>query len=158
MKRPGGPNVSYSTRPALHRVASVGDSFTFALEVPFEESWPARLEQQLGSQVQVLNFGVDGYGVDQAYLRYSRDVRPWHPDPVLLGFIAHDLYRSIAVCSFVSFPEWGFPFAKPRLIVDERTLHLLNVLILSPQEILSRHAITHLPFIEYDRGYHPDEW
>jgi hypothetical protein len=60
---------------------------------------------QLGPQVQVLHFGVDGYGVDQAYLRYQRDVRPWHPDLVILGFINHDLHRSLAVYSFVSFPS-----------------------------------------------------
>jgi nucleoside-diphosphate-sugar epimerase len=27
----------------------------------------------------VLNFGVDGYSTDQAYLRYQRNVLPWRP-------------------------------------------------------------------------------
>ena len=92
--RSNGPNVSYAARRPRYRVATVGDSFTFALEVPFEASWPYRLEQQFGHQTQILNFGVNAYGVDQAYLRYSRDVRPWHPDLVVLAFIQHDLYRS----------------------------------------------------------------
>ena len=156
--RSGGPNVSYAARQPQYRVATVGDSFTFGLEVPFEVSWPNRLEQQLGSQTQVLNFGVNAYGVDQAYLRYSRDVRPWHPDLVVLAFIQHDLYRSMVVYQFVSFPEWGFPFAKPRLVVAERTVRPLNVPVPSPQELLSIHAVTALPFIEYDPGYDPMEW
>ena len=155
--RSAGPNVSYATRSVMHRVATVGDSFTFGLEVRFEDSWAARLEQLLGSQVQVLNFGVDGYGVDQAYLRYSRDVRQWHPELVLLGFIRHDLYRSLVVYSFVAFPE-GFPFAKPRFVVDAGMLRLLNVPLPSPQEILSRRTIADLPFVEFDPGYDPGEW
>jgi hypothetical protein len=155
--RSGGPNVSYAAGPAVHRVATVGDSFTFGLEVPFEASWPNRLEQLLGPQTQILNFGVDAYGVDQAYLRYSRDVRPWHPDLVVLGFIQHDLHRSLVVYHFVSFRE-GFPFAKPRLVVAERTVRPMNVPLPSPEEILSTHAITDLPFIEYDPGYDPIEW
>jgi len=49
----------------------VGDSFTFGQEVTYEESWGYLLEKALGSEFQVLNFGVAMYGVDQAYLRYE---------------------------------------------------------------------------------------
>jgi hypothetical protein len=153
------PNIRYADRQPQHRIATVGDSFTFALDVPFEASWPNRLEQQLGSTVQVLNFGVAAYGVDQAYLRYLRDVRPWHPDVVVLGFIQPDLFRSLGVYSFVSHPQWAFPFAKPRLIVDAAgTVRSLNVPVPSPQEIFSVNAITDLQFIEYDPGFEPMEW
>ena len=152
-------NIRYADRQPQHRIATVGDSFTFALDVPFEASWPNRLEQQLGSTVQVLNFGVAAYGVDQAYLRYLRDVRPWHPDVVVLGFIQPDLFRSLGVYSFVGHHQWGFPFAKPRLIVDAAgTVRSLNVPVPSPQEIFSVNAITDLQFIEYDPGFEPMEW
>ncbi len=151
-------NVRYAVRQPQYRIASVGDSFTFADEVPFEASWPNRLEHQLGSKIQVLNFGVSAYGIDQAYLRYLRDVRPWHPNLVVLGFIEHDLYRSLRVYNFVSRPEWAWPFAKPRLIVDAGALRPLNVPVPSPQEILSAHAITDLPFLKYDPGFEPMEW
>ena len=110
------PGLALADRQARHRVALVGDSFTFGLEVSFEQTWGARLERALGADVQVLNFGVDGYGVDQAYLRYARDVRPWRPQVVILGLITHDLYRTMAVYSFVSFPGWPFPL----LVGDER--------------------------------------
>jgi hypothetical protein len=108
--------------------------------------------------VQVLNFGVDGYGVDQAYLRYARDVRPYRPDVVVLGLITHDLFRSMAVYSFVSFPGWPFPFAKPRFVLDGDRLALLNVPLPSPQVILAARSIEALPFIEYDRGYRAEDW
>ena len=55
-------NVRYAVRQPQYRIATVGDSFTFGDEVSFEASWPNRLEQQLGSKTQVLNFGVTGYG------------------------------------------------------------------------------------------------
>jgi hypothetical protein len=155
--RSAAPNIRYADRQPRYRIATVGDSFTFALDVPFEASWPNRLEQQLGSTIQVLNFGVAAYGVDQAYLRYLRDVRPWHPDVVVLGFILPDLFRSLGVYSFVGHHHWAFPFAKPRLIVDAAgTLRPLNVPVPSPQEIFSVDAITDLPFIEYDPDF--DRW
>ena len=106
----------------------------------------------------MLNFGVSAYGIDQAYLRYLRDVRPWHPDLVVLGFIVPDLYRSLVVYTFVGNPDWTSPFAKPRLVVDAGTVRPVNVPVLNPQEILSAHAITDLPFLEYDSGFEPTEW
>jgi hypothetical protein len=157
--RSAAPNTRYADRQPLYRIATVGDSFTFAEEVPFEASWPNRLEQQLRSNVQVLNFGVSAYGIDQAYLRYLRDVRAWHPDLVVLGLIQADLFRSLAVYNFLSKPEWTWPFAKPRLVADANgTVRPLNVPVPSSQEILSISAITDLPFIEYDPGFEPTEW
>jgi hypothetical protein len=151
-------NVHYAVRQPQYRIATVGDSFTFADEVSFEASWPHRLEQQLRLNIQVLNFGVTGYGIDQAHLRYLRDVRPWHPNLVVLGFIEHDLYRSLRIYHFVSRPQWHWPFAKPRLVIDAGTLRPVNVPILSAQKILSARAITELPFLEYDPGFEPAEW
>jgi hypothetical protein len=83
--------IAYAGHPTLHEIAIVGDSYTFGLEVPFEDSWGSQLERALGTGYQTLNFGTDGYGVDQAYLRYGRDVRPWHPAVTIFGFIQHDL-------------------------------------------------------------------
>ena len=77
---------------------------------------------------------------------------------VILGLITHDLYRSMAVYSFVSFPGWPFPFAKPRFVVEGGRLSLLNVPLPSPQAILAARSIAELPFIEYDRGYRAEDW
>jgi len=150
-------DVTYATHPAPNRIAIVGDSFTFGLEGPFEDSWGYQLERSLGPQYAVLNFGVDGYGVDQAYLRYYRDARPFHPAITILGFIEHDLVRTMAVYTFISF-EWNFPFSKPRFVFEGGKLELLNTPLISPSQILSRQSVTELPYIEYDPGYHPIEW
>lgn len=156
--RSPSPGVAFRERAASRRIALVGDSFTFGLEVSYADSWGHQLERALGPDVQVLNFGVDGYGVDQAYLRYARDVRPWHPDVVILGLINHDLFRSLVVYTFVSFPGWPFPFAKPRFVADGDGLTLLNVPLPSPQAIVAAPSIRELPFIEYDPGYRAEDW
>jgi hypothetical protein len=156
--RSPSPGVALRERTARRRIALVGDSFTFGLEVGYADSWGHQLERALGPDVQVLNFGVDGYGVDQAYLRYARDVPPWRPDVVILGLINHDLFRSLAVYSFVSFPGWPFPFAKPRFVADGDRLALLNVPLPSPRSILAAPSIRELPFIEYDPGYRAEDW
>jgi hypothetical protein len=150
--------VSYASRPASPRIAIVGDSFTFGLEVPFETSWGAVLERSLGENATVLNLGVDGYGVDQAVLRYERDARSWRPAVSILGFIEHDLLRSTSVYSFVTFPEWGFPFSKPHFVVKNGTLTLLTQRLQKPTQILDTESIADLPFITDDPGYDPEEW
>jgi hypothetical protein len=156
--RSAEPGAVLADRPARQRVALMGDSFTFGLEVAFEDTWGHRLAQVLGPEVQVLNFGVDGYGVDQAYLRYLRDARPWRPDVAVLGLINHDLFRSLAVYSFVSFPGWPFPFAKPRFTLEGDRLALLNVPLPSPADILAAPSIEALPFVTYDPGYRAEDW
>ena len=156
--RSASPGVSYASRPPGPRIAIVGDSFTFGLEVPFESSWGAVLERSLGANVTVLNLGVDGYGVDQAVLRYERDARPWKPDVAILGFIDHDLLRTLSVYPFVRFPDWGFPFSKPRYVLENGELRLLNARLESPAKILSTPSITDLPHIDVDGGWDPDEW
>jgi hypothetical protein len=50
-------------------IALFGDSFTLGFH-PIERSWPYLLEVELGRPV--LNFGVGGYGVDQAYWRFQK--------------------------------------------------------------------------------------
>jgi len=147
-----------ATRRSVQRVALVGDSFTFALDVSYEDSWGHRLERQLGPDVQVLNFGVEAYGIDQAYLRYVRDVRPWRPKVVILGIIDHDLLRSMAVYFFLSFPGWDYPFAKPRFASNGGDLRLLNAPLPTPEAIAVSPSIGELPFVEYDPGYRAEEW
>ena len=157
--RSADPSVVYLRTRPRHRIALVGDSFTFGLEVPFADSWGHLLETRLGAETQVLNFGVDGYGFDQAYLRFQRDVRPVAPDVVVFSFIYHDLERTMAVYNFIDFPEWGFPFSKPRLVLEEDdTLKVVNAPLLKPEDLFSRPSIDALPFLDLDARYRSEEW
>jgi hypothetical protein len=151
------PDLSFASVPARRRIAVVGDSFTFGLEVTYDEAWPAQLERLLGDGVQVLNFGVDGYGVDQAYLRYRRDVEAWKPEIVVLGMIDDDVRRTMCVYAFLCFPGFGMPFGKPRLVADARGLTPLNVPLPPPATLFAKRAITELPGLLFDGAYDPVE-
>jgi hypothetical protein len=156
--RSGEVGVSYRNATPRWRVALVGDSYTFGLDVAFEDSWGHHLERMLGADALVLNLGVDGYGIDQAYLRYLRDARPWNPDVAILGIFPHDFDRTMSVYPFVSFPTWGIPFAKPRFVVEGGVLRNVNPAPLSGEQIAARESIFELPWLELDGGFHPDEW
>lgn len=74
--RPGMPGIDENGARAVPAdarfgrvcVSLFGDSFTWALPVADRETWGAQLARRL--ECGVVNFGVVGYGSDQAYLRY----------------------------------------------------------------------------------------
>ena len=150
--------VSFADARPRRRIALVGDSYTFALEVPYEQSWGYQLEKTIGDDTQVLNFGVDGYGLDQAYLRYVRDVRAWHPQIVILSIIDDDLRRSICVYGFLCYPDFDMPFPKPRFLLRGNHLTLVNVPLPAPSWIFAQRSAAGLPFVEDDASYDPNEW
>ena len=150
--------VSFASPTGKTRIALVGDSFTFGEDVTYEETWGYFLEKELGSQFQVLNFGVAGYGVDQSFLRYEKDVRKWKPKIVIFGFISNDAVRSMLVYPFLSFPDWDMPFAKSRFIVRNGELTNINEQPRTPQAIFSAESILELPLLEYDQGYVQSDW
>jgi hypothetical protein len=156
--RSGVVGISQRDGPAHRRVALLGDSYTFCEETAFEDCWATYLGRALEPDVQVLNFGVPGYGVDQIYLHYRRDVRPWKPDLVLFGVFPHDLERTLTVYNFISFPSWGFPFAKPRFTVEGGVLENRLREPPSPEEIIAHATIFDLPGLELDAGFVPDQW
>jgi hypothetical protein len=139
-------------------IALVGDSYTFGEEGTFEESYGYHLEQMLGPQFRVLNFGVPGYGVDQMFLRYERDIPPWKPKIVILGFISDDVVRTLSIYTFLGNLRWDFPFARPRFILRQGELVSINTPLLTPDTIFSQGSISDLPFLEFQKEYRQDEW
>ncbi len=72
-------------------VAALGDSFTDAMTVPSDASWPARLEQRLGVAVQ--NYGTAGFGPQQELLVLRDFVVRHRPSRVVLAYFAgNDLF------------------------------------------------------------------
>lgn len=73
------------------RIALVGDSYVEARQVALEASIGGRLAGELapcaGGPVEVLPFGVSGYGTAQEYLLYRERVAAYHPDLVVLAFL-----------------------------------------------------------------------
>ncbi|MGE0470416.1 MAG: hypothetical protein Nkreftii_003038 [Candidatus Nitrospira kreftii] len=142
----------------LTNIALIGDSFTFGNEVSYEETWGHKLNQMLGDEFLVLNFGVGGYGLGQSFVRYEKDVRKRRPNIVIFSFISHDLFRTMWVYPFIAMPEWNMPFSKPRFILRDGELVNLNRTPLSTEAIFSAGSISDLPLLNYDQGYRASDW
>src|SRR5262249_57725400 len=59
--------ISLAVPAGKVRLLCSGDSFTFGYSVGNEHTWCQRLEA-LDPRFETVNLGVNGYGVDQAYL------------------------------------------------------------------------------------------
>jgi lysophospholipase L1-like esterase len=68
-----------------YRVAVLGDSFVEALQLDPEFTFPKIIEKRLGN-VEMMNFGISGQGQVEELLTYRYDVRPFHPDMVIVCF------------------------------------------------------------------------
>ncbi len=80
-------------KPAhTYRIALLGDSFAEAMQVDFESTFWWQLENKLdacaphGTDVEVMNFGVSGYGTAQESLQLENTAIKYQPDLVLLAF------------------------------------------------------------------------
>jgi hypothetical protein len=89
------------TKPAdTVRIAVLGDSFSEAMHVPMEQTFWSLLERKLqecnafpGKKVEVINFGVSGYGTAQELLTLRQKVWDYSPDLVVLAFTTYnDIY------------------------------------------------------------------
>lgn len=125
----------YTAQPApgVLRVAAYGDAYVYAAEVTTEEAWSTRIERD-DATIEVLNFGVGGYGTDQAFLRFLGDGASFAPVVVVIGFAPVDLRRAVTrYTRFFSTDEP--PLTKPRFRVDSSgTLTLLPNPVRGDQE------------------------
>jgi hypothetical protein len=91
------PGTNHDALRALHeytlqppkdklRVAAFGDSFVFCDNEKVPDSWPYIMEESMKG-IEVLNFGVSGYGLGQSYLRYLKDGVKYHPDLVFFNYL-----------------------------------------------------------------------
>ena len=89
------------TKPAnTVRIALLGDSFVEAMHVPMEQTFWRLLGPKLeackafdGRQVEIINFGVSGYGTTQELITLRQKVWDYSPDIVVLAFtIFNDVY------------------------------------------------------------------
>lgn len=107
-----------------HRIAAFGDSFTHGDDVADEYTWQHFMEQK-NPRLEVMNFGVGGYGTDQAWLRYQQKGKRYNPDIVLIGFMVENINRNVN--AFVPFyRRKSSPVSKPRFSLndkDELVLH-----------------------------------
>jgi hypothetical protein len=110
--------------------SAYGDSFTWGSEVTADIAWANVLSKILNCRVS--NFGVGGYGTDQAYLRFTSNERD-HAKVVLIGYFAENLIRNVIQYQAFLYPARGFRL-KPRFVLDNGALKLLPYPRLSERE------------------------
>ena len=116
--------------PNTFRIAVLGDSFVEALQVPYEQSFCSIVEQQLrscpavaGRDVEVLNFGVSGYGTAQELITLRDEVWQYSPDLVVLAVTTNndisDNLRELKKTDQIPYFVWR----NDKLVADDSFLH-----------------------------------
>ncbi len=148
------------TRPEGRlRIALFGGSFT---QNSFELGWWREMEKALrgaGVDVEVLNFGVSAYGMDQAYLRWKLQAAKYHADIVLFGFVAPNAGENVNMIRLLQDSSSGIPFLKPRFAKTHDDLALINLPTPKPEEI--PHLLSHLdrwPFLRQEYFYRAGDY
>lgn len=133
-----------------------GDSYAFCRQVNDDQTWPHALSRRLG--VNVANFGVGNYGLDQAVLRLKREYDGAPAPLVLMAVVPETIARLLSV--WKHFSEYGNTFAfKPRFVLEGGALRLIPNPADRPERF---HEIdTMLPFLKandvfYGRKFAPD--
>jgi hypothetical protein len=112
-----GSRISPDSPAGAPCLSMYGDSFVFGSEVSDEHSWGNQIAKRL--HCRVLNYGVPGYGTDQAYLRFRHNDLDQSPR-VILNILPENLIRNVNQNrSFLLTAAQVGPF-KPVFYFDDR--------------------------------------
>ena len=152
----------YGERPrkTIYRqpfIATFGDSFTYCDEVEHDQTWQTHLADLL--QKDVYNFGANGYGTDQAYLKYLT-VSPDISIPiVILGVTTENINRIVNVYRPFYFPKTSIRATKPRFLLKNNTLVRLDNPIQTPADVQKLDDLQFLHEIgQFDWWYNRDNY
>lgn len=115
-------------------VSLYGDSYTYAEDVGHEDAWSNVLSKMVKGRVA--NFGVGGYGTDQAYLRFIRNIDD-HAKTIILTIVPDNLKRNVNQQRYFLSPSPRSIFGlKPRFILISDSLILVPLSEMSYSEFL----------------------
>lgn len=112
--------------PGTLRIAVIGDSYPEAFPVPLEASFWAIMGKKLeecgafgGKRVEVINFGVSGYGTAQELITLREHVWDYSPDIVMLAVTTNndisDNLRALKKTDEVPY----FSYRQGKLVLDD---------------------------------------
>ena len=112
-------------REGAIRISTFGDSFTHGNDVDFWSTWQEQLGR-VAPGLEVLNFGVSGYGLGQAFLRYQEEALDFHSHVVVIGFMTEDIERGVNVFRPFYTSNTSKPMTKPRFVLQGEGLAVLE--------------------------------
>jgi hypothetical protein len=124
--------------PGVLRISLFGDSFIHGNDIGLAGSLGPQLEGALaarGIKSEVLNFGVGGFGIDQAYIRYSLERSRFDTGIVIEGLQLENVARHLMVFRLIAYPQSKIPFSKPRFYFDGNSLAVANRPTIRPEAI-----------------------
>jgi len=127
-----------------------GDSFAWGEEVDAEHAWGNVLSHDLGCRVA--NFGVPGYGPDQAYLRYARNTND-RSKVVILTHLSENVMRNLNRLRNLLAPTNGAAL-KPRFLLDA-TGELKLLPIYTPKDEADLRRVLDHPEVLDDEWFAP---
>ncbi len=145
--------------PGKTRVLVFGDSFAQGSRLPQEETWTHRLSKRY-PDIDIVNFGVDGYGMGQSLLRFKKVRDRISYDCVLFLFVpTSDLWRDVNTIRHLK-GGWESFGITPRFVLEDEQLKLVkspyeNVLQLYRENYLTLTDEVREHVKSYDRFYFP---
>ena len=120
---------SFEPAPGIVRIGTFGDCLTYGEGGSIEDTWQAQMES-LEPRFEVLNFGVDGYGLDQCYLRYIESLEHYAGQSVVLVcFVSSNVYKSVNAFRPFYSHDHDIRLGKPRFTLErEGLVHIGNPL------------------------------
>ncbi len=112
-----GPEIQKEKSTGVRRLLVFGDSFAEGWGVEEENLFSSHLQHclsQANPHVEVLNFGVAGYGTDQAYLLFQEIESHYQADDVILLFYGNDLWNNASKRG-IGIERGQKPFFRPTL-------------------------------------------
>lgn len=159
-----GPLPPLERTAGTHRIVVLGDSHTEGYTVSDGETWPEQMEKALNESkrspssprdpVEVVAFGVGGFGTDQEYLAWLHYAHPFKPDLVLLQFCGNDPADNVSGSlwrghkpRFTRYGEQlvleGVPVPDERLSFTQDTLLARSAIAVLMQISLSKLSVAH---------------
>jgi len=115
-------------------VSLYGDSFTNSAEVSNEDAWSNLLSIRLGCRVS--NYGMGGYGTDQAFIRFHENSAD-DAKVVFLNHLSENILRNVNQFRALLYRAAKADSFKPRFIIDQS-----GTLVQIPMPDLSEEEIT----------------
>jgi len=120
----GSRPVPAYPEPGKECLTIYGNSFTYGAEVSDKEAWGNLLAEYL--KCRVGNFGVGGYGTDQALLRFEANDADTAPVSIL-GIYPTNVQRNVNQARYLLMSSGNHFYFKPRFILTNDQLRLVPI-------------------------------
>lgn len=123
--------------PGAMRIAFLGDSFTAGLQVASRDTFVAVAGDILRRKfpdrnIEVMNFGIPGYTIDQELLLYRKMVRRFHPEVVVLCLFTGNDFQEVR-----SNYNYGVSGYKPRFVEKKGKLIIKGVPVPKANQVIA---------------------